>query len=149
MLTIETYIAPSGIHGIGLFTKTPVEAGVVVAYYASYVDRLMSKGKINEMPQVARDFYTAYAFCIDGQYMLWGDSGRFINHALDGNLSYLAFVRTAKRAYFYQFVALRAIPSGAELTADYSTFDLEQYERISEFKELREAALWPPKITEP
>ena len=143
MLTVETYIAPSRIHGIGLFAKQPIEKCTLVAYFEPDFDRMSPKN--GDFPQLTQDFLLQSSFRVNHGFLLFNDNGRFINHKRDCNLGYCAKMNLSTTR-FHGFVAFKDIPSGAELTIDYSTFDMEHYKRISDYIEMRDAQNWPPKV---
>jgi SET domain-containing protein len=146
MLTVETYIAPSRIHGIGLFAKRPIEKCTLVAYFEPDFDRMSVE--FASLPKLTQDFLLQSSFRVNHGFLLFNDNGRFINHKRDCNLGYCAQM-SLSTPRFHGFVAFKNIPSGAELTTDYSTFDKEHYKRINDYVELRDAQIWPPKVKLP
>ena len=94
--SLKLKVAPSHIHGQGLFTHSPIEAGTTVGLY---------KTAETEEP---------------GDHTLWLESGpvdvtcdlRFINHSKAPNVAYYDDGTV---------VALRQIEQGEELTHDYGS----------------------------
>ena len=95
----NTYVAPSAIHGRGLFASTPIRGGDVIGYL---------QGRPSSE---------------DGDYVLWISATRgievicdlrFINHSDDPNACYYDD---------FSVVALRDIAPGEEITHDYGCND--------------------------
>jgi uncharacterized protein len=148
MLTIETRVAPSAIHGIGLFAAQPVEQGTIVSYFSPPLDLRVKENPKFHSP-IANTFVNEYGFQFDvpGSLIVFGDNARFINHAQKASLGYIRRMLIAtNREYEHAFVALHPLPSGAELTLDYKLCCEFQYRRVKSFFEHREASIWPPKI---
>ena len=143
MLTVETRLAMSKIHGLGLLATQPIKKGVIVSYFGLDFDRLSSCNA--DLPKITQEFLEKYAFNTTDGVWLFNDNARFINHAKNANLAYSFHLNVGFSA-FHCFVALNDIPSGAELTIDYETFDKEHYKRICDFEELHDARSWPPKV---
>ncbi len=143
MLTIETYVAPSRIHGTGLFSGQNIERGTIVSFVMPAFDTLISKETFEGFPEITQRYIKKYAFYINkyvSYYLPTGDE-RFINHKIKGNL-----VGSAAQNSSFCYIAIVDIPSGSELTIDYATIDEEHYKRVTNFTEMRDAQLWPPKV---
>src|SRR5208337_5202493 len=145
MLTIETYVAPSRIHGLGLFTTQAVEQGTIVCYYEPTFDVRIHDTRPHV--EITKTFLEKFSFKLDGQQHLFSDDFRYINHKVKANLCYKWQVSLPDRqASYLNFIAIVDIPSGSELTIDYATIDEEHYKRVTNFVERRDAQLWPPKV---
>lgn len=145
MLTVETTLGPSKIHGLGLYAAQPIEKGTLVSYYNSQFDRALDFSRLAPGSEVTNKFIAKYVFKMENSSILFGDDARFINHALVSNLGYVYMLNSAWSS-FYNFIALQDIPSGTELTLNYHDFDEEHYARLTAFVERRDAAHWPPKV---
>ncbi len=115
MLVIWTYLAPSPIHGIGLFAGEDIAAGAVVARYDPLLDVPIAIDRLDRLPPAARNFVDRYCYPsphTPGGYLLETDNGRFMNHSASPNCTVSPDAITA----------LRAIAKGEEITCDYGEF---------------------------
>jgi hypothetical protein len=114
-LLIATRVAPSPIHGLGLFAEEPVAAGTPVWSFDDRIDRLLATDAavLTDFPQVGRlvDFHGCV---IDGiGVLLPGDDARFLNHAD------LPAIGRADPGDWRLFVARRDIAAGEEISCNY------------------------------
>jgi len=114
MLLVPTYVAPSAIHGLGLFAAEPIPAGTVVWRFNSVLDRVLDRAWAASLPEVAQQFLARYAYRRGTQLVLCGDDGRFVNHSDAPTLAERPDTAS---------VAARDIAAGEELTEDYRAFD--------------------------
>jgi SET domain-containing protein len=118
MLLVKTCLAPSRIHGIGLFASEPIPRGTVVWRRNPAVDVALSDGDLARLAEPCRAQVLRYAY-LDPTIRRWilcGDDARFFNHADRPNCR-------DTREVDGETVAARDIEAGEELTADYTTFD--------------------------
>lgn len=123
MLQIRTYVAPSPIHGLGLFAAEPVPRGTKIWAFTPGVDLKLKPEQLDRLPPVARDFVLKYGYLSkrSGLYVLHGDDARFTNHSAQPNL-----VSVGNSGSHEDFdVALRDIRPGDELTSNYEAFDAD------------------------
>lgn len=120
MLLIRTRVAPSSIHGLGLFTVEPVRAGTPVWQFQTRFDHAFSPAEFAALPGPAREHVAWFAFVRpgDGAHVLSGDHACFMNHSSEPNTGALG---TGGEPVVT--VALRELPAGTELTCDYHAFD--------------------------
>lgn len=115
MLLIPTYVAPSAIHGIGVFATAPVAAGQAVWRYEPGIDLVIPDERAASLPPAFRDFLATYAYrsvdVADG-LVLSCDHARFFNHDDRPNTETRPFVTYASRD----------ILAGEEITCDYGAF---------------------------
>ena len=122
MLLIHTRVAPSLIHGLGLFTVAPVSAGTPVWRFAEGFDHVFTPEQFAALPEPARRHVAWFAFVRpdDGSRVLSGDHACFMNHAARPNTGVPPGtgepILTVTRC---------DLPAGAELTCDYFTFDAD------------------------
>ncbi|MBI3879856.1 MAG: SET domain-containing protein [Verrucomicrobia bacterium] len=122
MLLIQTRVAPSTIHGLGLFTIGPVKRGTPVWRFEPGFDRDFSPEQFAALPPLAREHTRWFAFVskADGHLIRSGDHACFMNHSPAPNtgapVDATAPVTT---------VALRDLAADEELTCDYWTFDAD------------------------
>lgn len=118
MMLVPTYLAPSNIHGTGLFAQLPIERGTEVWKYNRVIDRHIPRTAFRNLPEIAKEFVHHYAYLSVRGWILPGDNARFINHSDDHpNIS-------STEPPFASDYAARDIEQGEELTIDYAIFDL-------------------------
>lgn len=115
MLLVPTYLAPSEIHGIGVFTPEPLRPGTVIWEFTPGVDWELGPEELEAFPEPYRSRLRTYSYLDErGLYVLCGDNARYMNHADVPNCDDTGEVT----------VTARAIEAGEELTCDYRTFDV-------------------------
>jgi len=120
MFLIPTRIAPSGIHGIGVFAVAPIAAGTPVWRFTPGLDQEFDPAAIDRLAPHMREFFGHYGY-LDrhrARIILCFDHARFVNHSDDPNLA-----PDYTRDPYGLDVALRDIAAGEELTMDYATFE--------------------------
>lgn len=114
MLRVATYLAPSPIHGVGVFTPVPIPADTVIWEFNPDVDWELDPAELEGFPEPFRSRMRSFCYLDErGVYVLCGDQARFMNHADTPNCDDTGAVT----------VAARRIRAGEELTCDYRTFD--------------------------
>lgn len=117
MLRIATYVAPSPIAGMGLFSAVDLEPGEIVWEYLEGVDWKIPQEVFENFPDPYREWLSHYLYREDsGLLVLCGDSAKFMNHSDDPNCDDSGEQFT---------VARRRIRAGEELTCDYRAFDAD------------------------
>ncbi len=120
MLTIPTRIAPSGIHGLGLFAVEPIPKGTVVWEMNPLVDIRLTQEQADSLPPLCREKATRHWGYLhkSGVYIFPADGAQFMNHADDPNVAELDNDVDGNI-----MIAVRDIALGEEFTCDYRTFD--------------------------
>jgi len=115
MLRVPTFLAPSPIHGIGLFAAAPIAAGTVLWELDEPFDRAVDEHALAHLDVVAQLQVQRYAYVdpLRQVRILCGDDARFFNHADDANC------RDDPASSGTVTVAVRDIAAGEELTWDY------------------------------
>lgn len=124
MMTVKSYIAPSGIQGNGLYAAEPIKKGQVIWKFVPPFDSEITLEEVKKLPQIAQDYIERYGYDHHdkpGVLILDGDSGRYMNHSFTPNTDF----KVPELG-----VALVDIAEGEELTCNYSDFKSE-----TEFKE--------------
>ena len=116
MLHVRTFLAPSSIHGLGLFAAEPIEKGRLVFRFDTAFGFACSEAQFLTLPSDARRFLLKYGWRRDGSWFCDIDDSRFTNHSATPNL--LVTPENVITAH-----AARDIRAEEELTEDYSTFD--------------------------
>jgi hypothetical protein len=129
MLLIPTRVAPSRIHGLGLFTLEPVPAGSRVWRFEPGFDHALSTAAVAALPEPARRHVTWFGFVrpADGCWILSGDHACFMNHASPPNTGLPPGDPQAAVT-----VALRDLAAGEELTCDYFAFDADAARKLGQ-----------------
>ena len=109
LMLISNFVAPSEIHGLGLFARDAVPAGTRTWVFDPTFDQVIKLSELNCAPQWFREFSSRYGFYLDDYpdaLLFDGDNGRFMNHSRTPN--------TDDHGY-----AVHDIAAGEELTTDY------------------------------
>ena len=117
MLLVKTYLAPSAIHGVGVFAGEPIARGTVIWRFDARIDRLLTRAEREALSEPARSFVETYAFpeTPDSDiHVLCGDDARFMNHSDRPNTDNPG-----------DTIAARDIAPGEELLCDYGQFHPE------------------------
>ena len=115
MLLVKTFLAPSAIHGVGVFAGEAVAAGERVWRYEPEFDRLIPFDALPTLPPAFRAYLDMYAYPsrdVPGGLTLSCDHAKFLNHSPDPNTELLPF----------ETLARRSIARGEEITCDYGAF---------------------------
>lgn len=117
MLRVPTYVGPSPIAGVGLFSASRLPAGHVIWEYTEGVDWRIAPDELERFPEPYRSRLHHYLYLDEsGIYVLCGDNAKFMNHSDEPNCD------DPEGAYT---VTNRLIRVGEELTCDYRSFDAE------------------------
>jgi hypothetical protein len=120
MLLIKTRLAPSTVHGIGLFAAEPIMKGTEVWKFVRGFDQEFPKNFPATLAPAAREQFLNYAYVsrATGTYILCTDDMRFINHFDAPNI--LSTQRDGEQEGVD--VAARDIQLSEELLYDYRVF---------------------------
>lgn len=123
MMLVRTRVAPSAIHGMGLFAVDAIPAGTPVWRFEPGFDQEISPEQFVALPEQAQAHicWFAYQDAATGAWILSGDHTCFMNHADRPNTGASAEAKPPVTTT----VALRDIAAGEELTCDYRAFDAE------------------------
>lgn len=122
MILIPARVAPSRIHGLGLFTVEALPRGTPVWRFVPGFDQSFSADQFAALPAVAQAHlkWFAYVDRDSGGRILSGDHACFMNHDPSPNTGLPAAGATPGTT-----VTLRDLAAGEELTCDYQAFDAE------------------------
>lgn len=113
MLLVRTRVAPSTIHGLGVFADEYIAAGQAVWEFAPGIDLVIPPERIADLPAAFRGFLDMYAYpspeIPGGAVVLSCDNAKYLNHAEDPNCESSGPLNRA----------LRPIRAGEEITCDY------------------------------
>lgn len=113
-------VAPSPVHGLGVFAVKPIKKGTRILEYEGKIVSL--KQVMKEIAQGKRDPYSGHTFLmvlndralIDGEQ--GGNESRMINHSCSPNVMFAQRMLGARP----EVIALRNVQKGEELFLDYN-----------------------------
>jgi uncharacterized protein len=125
VLIVETYLAASALHGLGVFTRSAIAAGTVVSRFMPPFDVHFPLELLEKLTEAEQKYLKNFAYRsrFSRLYILPGDHDRYMNHSDTPNVV-MHPEGTADN------IAARDIAAGEELTCDYRTFDLEWREKL-------------------
>lgn len=112
MFIVQTYVAPSDIHGNGVFAGEDIAEGQAIWRFARGLDLVVPLEVIAAAPKAFQDYMEMYAYHspqVEGGMVLSCDHAKFLNHS--GNANTLIDGETT--------FARQAIAKGEEITCDY------------------------------
>ena len=123
MLLIETYIGPSQIHGIGLFTNENVKRGMTIwQYHPSTCQIFTKRGFLkvcHELTFPSIKEFISHSYIKNNKVFYLNDKTRFINHFENPNTSF---------ENVYQQIAIKDIKAGDEITENYfKSYDKDDF----------------------
>ena len=124
MLTVAASLAPSSIHGIGLFADTFIAQGSTVWVYNPVLDQRFTRRRLQVLaatqPNEVLLHFCTYSYKRRGRFWYMGDNARFINHdPLRANIALVDDLRE---------IALRDIQPGEELVENYfDNYDADDF----------------------
>jgi len=121
MLLVKTTIAPSPIHGMGLFADQFIPQGTRIWEFTPGFDLKLSSTFLENAPEPLHSWLHTHTYCSrqSHQYILCSDDARFFNHSDTPNTE----SREVDGEDEVITVAKRDIQPGEELTDDYRTFE--------------------------
>ena len=120
MLLVRTRLAPSAIHGLGVFTLEPIAQGAEVWRFTPGFDLDLDPALVDAQPERVREWLLVYGY-LDPRlkrFILCCDDARFLNHSATPNLR-----PDFARDRYGVDLALRDVAAGEELTVDYALVD--------------------------
>jgi SET domain-containing protein len=122
MMLIPTRVAPSRIHGLGLFAMGFVPGGAPMWRFQPGFDHDFSPEQFAALPPLAREHTRWFCFVSreTGHVILSGDHACFINHSLTPNSG-----ANQNTSVTGTTVALRDIAAGDEITCNYFDYDAD------------------------
>jgi len=117
MLLISTYVAPSAIEGLGVFSDEFVPCGSLIWSLNPKFDIFVDETELVTLPPHMQNYIARYSYPhldMPGYRVIDMDNGKFMNHSLTPNTDFRVF----DRGY-----ALTDIARGDEITTNYHEFD--------------------------
>jgi SET domain-containing protein len=111
LLVVEHFVAPSAVHGLGVFSKHFVPKGALVWRVHPAIDREIHRTELNDLPLHVVQKIQTHAEYLPSRdvFRLGADGDYFMNHSDDPNL-----IDAGESMY-----AARDILAGDELFCDY------------------------------
>lgn len=127
MLLVKTRLAPSSIHGMGLFAAEAIPRGTPFWRFEPGFDQAISSERFASLPELTRQHIRWFAFRDEavGPYVLSGDFCCFMNHSSEPNTGAPSDAQPPITT-----IAVRDIAAGEELTCDYFAFDAEAAQKL-------------------
>jgi hypothetical protein len=127
MMLVRTRVAPSAIHGLGLFAVDDLPGGTPIWRFEPGFDRLFTAKQFSVLPLEAQAHLRWFAYMDkpSGAWVLSGDHSCFMNHSPDPNSGAPSGATTPITT-----VALRDIAAGEELSCNYWDFDAEAGQKL-------------------
>jgi len=127
MLLVKTHVAPSAIHGLGLFASEPIPQGTPLWRFEPGFDQSISPARLAALPELTRQHIRWFAYLdeTNGHHILAGDFCCYMNHASPPNTGTLPDAPPPVIT-----IALRDIAAGEELTCDYLVFDAAARQKL-------------------
>ena len=122
MMLVKTRVAPSAIHGMGLFALELIQERTPIWRFEPGFDREFTPEQFAALSAEAQAHirWFAYVDASTGARVLSGDHTCFMNHSDDPNTGALPTAAPPTIT-----VARRGIAAGEELTCNYWDFDAE------------------------
>jgi SET domain-containing protein len=116
MLRIKARIAPSAIHGNGLFAAEDIPKGTLIWVLDPDFDHALTAEQLDSAPPLVQTYLKQFTYeDFDGRFILCGDDARYMNHA-DAPNTHVERDGTA--------FAKENIKAGDELTCDYYQYSV-------------------------
>lgn len=122
MMLIRTRVAPSAIHGMGLFAAEAAPKGTPIWRFEAGFDREFSPVQVASLRTRTREHlrWFGYISTATGRVVLSGDHSCFMNHSATPNTG-----TPPEDPLPVTTAALRDIAAGEEITCDYASFDAD------------------------
>lgn len=120
MMLIKTRVAPSKIHGMGLFAAEFIRCGTAIWRFEPEFDHDFSSEQFAALPAMARAHTRWFCFVSreNGHVILSGDHACYINHSSEANTG-----APPNPTIPVTTVARRDIAAGEEITCNYWEYD--------------------------
>ena len=121
MIIYKTYLAPSAIHGIGMFTAVDIPKHAVVWRFNEAFDRKFSDETKAALPTHIQQYIERHGFKDrSGWWIIDGGHDQFVNHSDNPNLIERS---DAINGISMVLAAVRDISANEELTENYMEWD--------------------------
>jgi uncharacterized protein len=126
MLLVKTKVAPSPVHGLGLFADQFIPKGTRIWEYSEVVDSRFDASRLVGLTEKEQDALLKHSYLnpSSGLYVVCGDDARYMNHADDPNTEDVGYDDGLVNGEGIT-VAARDIQPGEEIFSDYRAFDAD------------------------
>jgi SET domain-containing protein len=126
MLLVKTKVAPSPVHGLGLFADQFIPKGTRIWEYSEVVDSRFDASRLVGLTEKEQDELLKHSYLnpSSGLYVVCGDDARYMNHADDPNTEDVGYDDGLVNGEGIT-VAARDIQPGEEIFSDYRAFDAD------------------------
>jgi uncharacterized protein len=126
MLLVKTKVAPSPVHGLGLFADQFIPRGTRIWEYSEVVDSRFDASRLVGLTEKEQDELLKHSYLnpSSGLYVVCGDDARYMNHADDPNTEDVGYDDGLVNGEGIT-VAARDIQPGEEIFSDYRAFDAD------------------------
>ena len=117
MMTVDTFVGPSAIEGVGIFAAVPIAAGELIWRFDPRFDRFLHRSELADADDYLLTYLEKYSYPHHEDpdlLVIEIDNGRFMNHSAAPNTDFTGQT---------EGYALVDIAAGQELTCDYAEFD--------------------------
>lgn len=121
MLHVKTKIAPSAIHGFGLFADQFIPTDTIVWKFTPGFDLKFSNDEISKLPKNVQNFLDTYAYLSKKSrlYILPSDNAKYFNHSDNPNT--LSEYLDGEEEVVTR--AIKDIQKDEEITDNYDSFE--------------------------
>src|SRR6185503_11408382 len=88
MLLVRTHLAPSSIHGIGLFATESITQGTLMWKLHPKIDVFFTDEELEALPELVQKMLDDHIYEMAGlpYWVLDGDASRYMNHSRQPNM---------------------------------------------------------------
>lgn len=122
MYLVKTKLAPSALHGLGVFAEEFIPKGTVVWQFDPTLDHVFTEEEIASLPVMTQEYIRHHGYFSQhlGKQVMPFDNERFTNHSTNPTVGEDV---TRKAELEPVSVALRDINPGEEITVDYRAIE--------------------------
>jgi SET domain-containing protein len=126
MLLVKTKVAPSPVHGLGLFADQFIPKGTRIWEFDETVDSRFDASRLVGLTEPEHDELLKHTYLNprSGLYVVCGDDARYMNHSDAPNTADVGYDEGVVNGEGIT-VAARDIEQGEELFSDYRAFDAD------------------------
>lgn len=131
MLLVKTKVAPSTVHGLGLFADQLIAKGTRIWEFSDSVDSRFDESRLAGLSDAEQEALLKHAYVNPRTrlYVHCGDDARFMNHSDHPNTEDIGFDEGLVNGEGLT-IAARDIQPGEEILSDYRAFDAEAREGV-------------------
>lgn len=129
MFFVKTRLAPSSLHGLGVFTVEPIPQGALIWKLDPVFDVVFPLSELERLPPAIANHILHFSYIeLNGQTgVLSADNSQYMNHSDTPNV-----VEVIDADGNSVDVAARDIQAGEELTCDYYQFDADARRKLTD-----------------